>query len=135
MRWHRLALVLGILAILVWGAWQLRVHGPGGVPFLPGCHFRRWTGLDCPGCGMTRATSAALNGRFQDAFFLNPLGMLLLPVALIGLMPEIWNWVSTPKNRVSWHLRPGFWTTRLIVVAIFAFWLCRNLPWWPLRQG
>ncbi|TDU81208.1 uncharacterized protein DUF2752 [Prosthecobacter fusiformis] len=133
MHWHRLALVAGLVTILVWGAWQLREHGPGGVPFLPGCHFRRWTGLDCPGCGMTRATAASLNGRFLEAFALNPLGMILLPLALVGLLPETYNWVS--KKPIRWQLRPGIKTTRLIVISIFVFWFVRNLPWWPLRAG
>lgn len=129
MHWRRLAIVLVCLTVIGWGAWQLRAHGPGGVPFLPGCLFRRLTGLDCPGCGMTRAAAASLNGRWVEAFALNPLGMVLLPLAMIGLLPETFNWVS--KKPLAWRLRPGILTTYVIVGSIFAFWILRNLPWWP----
>ena len=32
-----------------------------------GCPFQRLTGVDCPGCGMTRAVLLALQGRFSEA--------------------------------------------------------------------
>lgn len=35
--------------------------------FQVGCPFQRLTGVDCPGCGMTRAVLLALQGRFADA--------------------------------------------------------------------
>ncbi|MEN3943399.1 DUF2752 domain-containing protein [Prosthecobacter sp. SYSU 5D2] len=130
MHWHRLALLMAVLVMLGWGAWLLRTEGPGGVPFLHGCQVRRWTGLCCPGCGMTRAASAALNGQFLEALRLNPLGMILLPLALVGLLPEMTAWVS--KKPMAWRLRPGLKTTRLIVVAILVFTILRNLPGWPL---
>ena len=130
MHWYRFAFLMAILAMLGWGAWLLRTEGPGGVPFLQGCQIRRWTGLSCPGCGMTRAASAAMNGHFLEALRLNPLGMILLPLALVGLLPELAAWVS--KKPVPWRLRPGLWVTRAIVVAIVVFTVLRNLPGWPL---
>ena len=121
---------MAVLAMLGWGAWLLRTEGPSGVPFLQGCQVRRWTGLSCPGCGMTRATSAALNGQILEALRLNPLGMILLPLALAGLIPEMAAWVS--KKPFLWRLRPGLKLTRAIVVSILVFTVLRNLPWWPL---
>lgn len=119
---------LGVLA-LAWAAVELRQRGPGGVAFLPGCLLRQTTGLLCPGCGMTRASHAFLNGRITEAFRLNPLGMVLLPTALIGIGIGLIAWVrgrqptrrSTPGARVTW----------LIVATILAFGILRNLPWWP----
>lgn len=35
--------------------------------FQVGCPFQRLTGIDCPGCGMTRAVLLVLQGRFSDA--------------------------------------------------------------------
>jgi hypothetical protein len=130
MRWSRLALVCAVAFGAIWAALQLREKGPAALPFLPGCQFRRLTGLQCPGCGMTRATYAVLHGHFGQAFGLNPLGMVLLPVALVGLAPEMLNWVRAKP--LTWRLRPGLKTTRLIVACILTFWLLRNTPWWPL---
>ena len=127
MHWTRLGFVAAILAVALWAGWQLRTRGPAAVPFLKGCQFRRITGLQCPGCGMTRATHAALNGRFGEAFTLNPLGMVLLPIALIGLVPETLNWVS--RRPVAWRLRPGVYGSGLIVICVMAFWIWRNIAW------
>ena len=131
MHWGRLAIVATGIIVLGCMAWQLREHGPGGVPILPGCHFRKWTGLDCPGCGMTRAAAAALNGHVVEAFKFNPLGIILLPIAVIGLMPGIFNWVA--RKPVAWRLRPSPIVTWLILSSIILFWIVRNQPWWPLR--
>jgi len=121
-------LALGVLG-LAWAAVLLRERGPGGLPFLPGCLFRKWTGLSCPGCGMTRASHAFLNGEIAAAFQFNPLGMVLLPLAMLGIALELIGWVrgKPPAYRLNFGVR-GTWA---IVVAVFAYWILRNLPWWP----
>jgi hypothetical protein len=132
MSWKRLAIVVSGMVLLGAAAWQLREGGPGGVPLLPGCIFRRFTGLACPGCGMTRAAFHALNGRLGQAFAMNPLGMVLLPVALAALVPEVMNWVRLRPR--GWSLRPGRRLAGAIAVAVIVFWIWRNTPWWPLQR-
>lgn len=129
MHWQRLSLVLAVLIMAGWAALQLRAHGPAGVTFLPGCQFRRLTGLECPGCGMTRATYALLHGHVMDAFRFNPLGMVLMPLACLGLLLEAIAWVS--KKPFPWRLRPGAAVSRCMLWSLFAFWAVRNFSWWP----
>lgn len=51
---------------------------------LPGiCPFRSLTELPCPSCGSTHAVLKLLELRPVEAFYLNPLGFILLPVLLI----------------------------------------------------
>lgn len=55
----------------------------------PGCWFRRWTGLSCPGCGGTRAVGALLRGDVVAAFrhnLLLPLGLLVLAAEYVRLL-------------------------------------------------
>lgn len=45
---------------------------PGWEAPLPLCAVKALTGLDCPGCGMTRAFVLIGHGRFAEAFALHP---------------------------------------------------------------
>jgi hypothetical protein len=45
------------------------------------CLFTALAGVRCPGCGMTRAVSCAIHGRFRDAIHYNPLVVIVLPLA------------------------------------------------------
>lgn len=124
----RLVPVVSALAILGWAAWLLRTHGPQGLG-LPGCPFHRLTGLDCPGCGLTRATYAGMQGRFAEAFRLNPLGVILLPVAALGLALEVTAWVTQNPGSPRWKLSSK--EARALLVLLLVYWVVRNLPWWP----
>ncbi len=121
--------ILGIL-VLGGGAFLLRENGPAGVPWLPGCVFHRLTGLNCPGCGMTRAAHATLHGRFAEAFRFNPVGMVLLPVAGLGMAVEIAGWVR--GRPLPCRLRVGAKGAWALVGLIVGFWILRNIPCWPL---
>jgi Protein of unknown function (DUF2752) len=127
---NRLLIVLCGLAVLVFGTLALRSQGPGAA-WLPGCLFHRVTGLDCPGCGMTRAAHATLHGDLAAAFRFNPLGMILLPLALIGIGLEIVGWVRGRPLPWTFRVR-GRWVWG-IVAAVFVFWIARNIPAWPFN--
>jgi Mn2+/Fe2+ NRAMP family transporter len=47
-----------------------------------GCPFRYFTGICCPGCGMTRALLACLKLDFKTAFHMHPL-IFIMPIAAI----------------------------------------------------
>lgn len=117
-------LVLGLAS----AAFHLRQNG-AEASFLPPCVLYQATSLHCAGCGMTRATHAALNGRFTEAFSHNPLGIILLPIALFAIALEVIAWVrgrpGGPRLRLG---RRGLWA---LVVLILAYWVLRNIPYWP----
>jgi hypothetical protein len=127
MRWNRAILLALVVIALVATAWVLREHGR--VAWLPECQFHRLTGRHCPGCGMTRATFAALHGQIGHAFRCNPLGMVLLPLTIVGLALELSGWVRAKPPR--WRLSLGRYGGWVIFWAVLGFWLFRNLPWWP----
>jgi hypothetical protein len=128
MRWDRAwGLMLGVL-IAVLLAWLLYQSGPTA-SWLPGCLFHRWTGFDCPGCGMTRAAHAALHGRLGEALRFNPLGMVLLPAAMVGLGLEWIGWVRGRPLPVRFRIG-GYWAWWLLAVLL-TFWVLRNVPVWP----
>ncbi|MBC7979717.1 MAG: DUF2752 domain-containing protein [Armatimonadetes bacterium] len=116
--WVSLAFLL-----LAFAAFMLRQTG--GIGWIPGCAFRKLTGLQCPGCGMTRATYAALHGNIGDAFRLNPVGMVLLPLALVGLGIEVLGWVR--GRPLPFRLNVGRWGAAVIALVMIVFWVGRNL--------
>lgn len=49
-----------------------------------GCPFRHFTGIPCPGCGLTRAWWSALHLDFSTAFAYHPLFLLAPPLLFAG---------------------------------------------------
>jgi hypothetical protein len=63
---------------------------------LPLCPSAALLGIPCPGCGLTRATFAALDGRIGDALHLHPLVFLLTPLYVGFLVATAWSFVRGP---------------------------------------
>lgn len=112
---------------LILGCFALRAVDPSGAPTI--CPFKAWTGLDCPGCGVTRATHELLNGHVVAALDLNLLFVLAFPLiawwvgkSLVGAFRG--RRVSIPQIPVP----------RLValIVVVSAFGVLRNLPFPPL---
>ena len=122
-----LAVALGVLSASLL-AFLLYCSVPAA-SWLPGCLFHRVTGFDCPGCGMTRATHAALHGRIGEAFRFNPVGMVLLPDAMIGLGLELAGWLRGKPLPIRFRIG-GRWAWGVLGV-LMAFWVFRNIPAWP----
>ena len=60
----------------------------GAFPY-PKCLFKQVTGLDCPGCGSARAFHALFNGRFADAWAVNPAVFFAIPLATAAIIAEM----------------------------------------------
>lgn len=68
---------LAALAVIV--AWLAPLGIVGSGPIL--CPVRRFTGLPCPTCGLTRSWTAALHGRPGASLAYHPLGAVTLGAA------------------------------------------------------
>ncbi|HTL73960.1 MAG TPA: DUF2752 domain-containing protein [bacterium] len=92
--------------------------------FYPVCQFHRLTGLDCPGCGMTRAAYALLHGDWRTALHDNA-----LLVAVLGGLALRGGWlaVNRARGRRNGELFRAKWLWPLLVVAV-VFAVLRNLP-------
>ena len=56
---------------------------PDQYSFYPKCPIHAFFGINCPGCGGTRALAALLHGQLTVALHDNALVVLLLPLALL----------------------------------------------------
>ena len=121
------------IATMVWftiaiGSLVLLFFNPTTTGSFPVCPFRVLTGLQCPGCGSTRACYQLMHLHPIAAFKLNPLMMLTLPFILYGLAGFTKSAVTgKPQRRI---FIPSIYLWAWLAVVIF-FWVFRNTPWYP----
>lgn len=92
-----------------------------GIP----CIFHAVTGMQCPGCGVTRMLSALLHGDWRGAWESNAAVLTLSPVlaGLVGL--SLVRWIRTGSARLP---RWADAVTVVCVVLLLLFTVARNLP-------
>jgi hypothetical protein len=100
---------------------------------LPMCTFHVLTGLDCPGCGATRATHELLHGRLLAAWRYNALWVLMLPVVVYSAVSELRALAGRRALPGDLPRQPWFWVA--VVAAAMAFFVVRNLPWSHLCES
>ena len=110
--WQALRSAIFISAAIA-GAVILYRFDPTVARFYPHCLFHDLTGLQCPGCGTTRALHHLLHGDLAGAFRLN--AFLFVAVPFAGM--------ATVSRRVVMHR----WTGWTVLVVTLTWWIVRNL--------
>lgn len=125
--------------VLAAGAAYVATNDPSAVGSrFPACTFRTWTGLWCPGCGLTRAAHELFTGDVGAALGYN----VFVPVALIGIAVAWWAWCSAawgvtfmPRRVVAWVGESGTRRRRHADLALWclfalliAYGVLRNVP-------
>jgi hypothetical protein len=114
------AMVAGGVIVLLGLLWWFN---PSQVD-LPLCRFHAMTGLDCPGCGATRATHELLHGRLAAAWRFNALWALLWPVAIYATISEA---IALNGGRpLPGDLPRRRWFWLAIITAAVVFFIARN---------
>ncbi len=90
-----------------------------GIP----CLFRAVTGLQCPGCGMTRALSALAHGKLAEAVGYNVLSVTLVPLIGIFLLIRAVKYIKTGKEGFS---LPDIIFLLICLIVCIWFFLSRN---------
>jgi hypothetical protein len=122
--------VIAALAVLalMGAAVVLFQFNPTQHAFYPVCVFHRLTGLQCPGCGASRALYSLLHGHLLAALHFNPLLVLALPFLAVSagrrFLREL---AGKPPPPVAVR---AFWI-KLLVGLIIAFTILRNIPFAP----
>ncbi len=93
---------------------------PGDVRLIP-CPFHSVTGIECPGCGMTRACTAVGQGQLGQAWHHHPLvfGLIILAIGF-ALMPAL--------CRQGWERLHRGWQVAMLGLAttvVLGVWLFR----------
>ena len=106
------------------GGWVLYTFPPAVYSFYPRCVFFSITGLQCPGCGITRASHHLLHGRFEEAFRMNPMLFVLIALTIVSLPAFL------RGGYPAYLTKPWFAWSAFIVLT--SFWIVRNTPLYPL---
>ena len=113
-----------ILAVLAAGiAATVFFFNPALHRFYPVCQFHRLTGLNCPGCGATRALYALLHGQLSTALRDNA---VLVGGLLVVAGRGAWFGAKKLRGQDAEFMRPKFIWPLLVVVLVFT--VLRNLP-------
>jgi hypothetical protein len=92
------------------------------------CIFKSVTGLPCPGCGLTRASAAVLQRKWELAFYYNPLVFpLAFALCIIGV-GLVWDWKTEKRAFASMLARLERQQPRYIYI-LFILLLLTHWAW------
>ena len=111
------ALIAALLIILWW-------FDPAKMN-LPLCSFHNLTGLDCPGCGVIRATHELLHGRLAAALHYNALWVISLPLVGYAAISE-WR-VLAGHRPLPGDLPRRTWFWLSVAAVAIVFFVARNV--------
>ncbi|MDE0825768.1 MAG: DUF2752 domain-containing protein [Akkermansiaceae bacterium] len=124
-------MLLGVAAVVV-ASIYLYHHSPtDGGSIYPRCTLRELTGLDCAGCGVTRASHELLHLRIGKAVSYNPLVVLAAPFLIVWIGVELAAWLFAERYRGP-RMRMGKRSGIAMVTIILLYSVLRNIPVWPL---
>ena len=121
----RLARAFLALLLLAGAAQIVFEHSHDSISLLP-CPFHSLTGIQCPGCGMTRACLATGRGDVAAAWHYHPFVFILVSAALpLALAPE-----ATARLLARHSQRSRNTIAFILLAALFLFWLFRLAVGW-----
>ena len=126
--WLCLSGVVILLSIVM----QIRNSQQVNIPFtqipMPElCSFRRMTGMDCAGCGLTRCFISLGHGDLRSAWFYNPSGILLYGIVLFQLPFRTWQLLRIRRGLPEVQLgRVGYSAMILFAVFMLAQWVVKQ---------
>ncbi|MCD7937653.1 MAG: DUF2752 domain-containing protein [Tannerellaceae bacterium] len=101
-----------------------------GYSWIPGgCLFHEITGLPCPACGSTRAVLACMNGHYQAAFFINPLGLLTVLLFSLFCIWILWDLLTYRDSFYRFYRRAEEKIRKREIACIFILTVVANWIW------
>lgn len=102
-----------------------------GEGLFPKCPFYTITNLHCPGCGSQRAMHDIIHLRIGQALKHN----VAIIVIVILLLSKVYAFLSKRYfKKYYYNLSHKSYFTYAIVVIVFAYWILRNLPYYPFTE-
>ena len=112
---------LALLFAILTAGWWIK---PAQVSGLPLCFFKVLTGLDCPGCGLTRSFLALARGHLGEAIRFNAAGPLVY-LLFAGYFVEGVGRLASPRFQVRLPVKAAKVYGTLVAVFLFGHWILR----------
>lgn len=123
-RWSHALLLTGVL-IMFAVAWYLtpnpQGHGTHQQLGLPPCTIYHLTGRPCPSCGLTTSVSAIVHGQLRLAWRANPVGFLIVGIALGVALNSLYALLRGRSVRLDLD-----WVNRILLVLL-SVWLIHGV--------
>ena len=124
-----------ILSLALWGASIVFKVGDGQQVVVPlvnrplprVCLFARTTGIDCPGCGLSRSFISLAHGDLAAAWHFNPAGLLLFSLLVLQVpyrSVQLW---QLSRGRQELNIRGLNCVCWALGVTLLGQWLIRLL--------
>ena len=120
----------GGLLLMAAGGFVVGYFNPVSAGFFPTCPFHEITGLNCPGCGMTRGFNALFHGDILGALHYNlliPFFAFLFSYFALSLLM-----VAVRGYGLSWKIFTPKIVTAFLIFAL-TYTVMRNLPFYPFN--
>jgi hypothetical protein len=94
---------------------------------VPMCPMATFLHVPCPGCGMTRATLAALHGDFAASFHFHPLAVILVPLLALYSLGHAYSYLRHGVSQID-TVVSGKWIDRfllLLLITMLGVWIVR----------
>lgn len=117
----RIGALVGVFVTAPFWVW----HGPGF------CLFHRLTGLECPGCGMTRAFHAISHAGFSQALSFNLLSLAVYAFFMGILLRDIVHLFTGIRIYVPALLRLEGPFGYVVLLAVIGYGVLRNVTALP----
>lgn len=127
--WVYLGMALGVVLL----AFVLRLRGEQQV-LLPGfdqplpdvCTFKRYLGIGCPGCGLTRSLISLADGDLSRAWHFNPLGLGVAALFVFQIPYRLLQLWRLRRGLPEWNAcRLGSWALLVLAIGLFVQWIVR----------
>ena len=118
---------VSIIIAIIGGVYLYSQYNPEEYALFPKCPVYTLTGYQCPGCGSQRAFHNLFHGNIITAFMYNPLMVLLVPYASLGIYIE---YIANRTNSHIIRLRDiffGKWAVLVLAIFILLYSVLRNI--------
>lgn len=88
------------------------------------CVFNKLTGLECPGCGVTRMCISLLRFDLKTAFAYNPVLLCMMPVGAVLLFKGLRRYIKTGFNKITKNENT---VMIIMIVILLVFGIIRNI--------